>query len=330
MAGNCIKSLVQINNPSLRLKVCTCSPTQNKVTMSRLNLEELDAVWVDEATDILTWFFYPGESKKDKKGTVTFDKKKEGKTTVPEQYLQICRSEESGKQSLAFFLNEEKVAVFQFTSKGVEFLPTPKWSQPKMYICIPTDRTFDDIVAETLSGVFKKWLQSQRFEQYLINQATDSTYTIEFVLLMLLLFAYLSNRDKVNEKGNVEIIKKGVDLDAVGRSYLTLVTKLHNSSPRAKKLFPIRPLLSPAAEVPNQLEEEAEPNTSSESKEEKETDPIVKVDSDELKEETEENKEADVTPLEPLPNTSMPIDTTAVESTEDKPEEPSTQPKKKK
>jgi hypothetical protein len=309
MVGNCIKGLVQINNPSLRLKVCTYSPTtQNEVTMSRLNLEELDAVWVDEATDILTWFFYPGESKKDKKGTVTYDKKKEGKTTVPEQYLQICRSEESGKQSLAFFLNEEKVAVFQFTSKGVEFLPTPKWSQPKMYICIPTDRTFDDIVAETLSGVFKKWLQSQRFEQYLINQATDSTYTIEFVLLMLLLFAYLSNRDKVNEKGNVEIIKKGVDLDAVAKSYLALLTKLHNSSPRAKKLFPIRPLLAPAVEVTKELEE-PEPET-----------PENK---------SEENKEVDITTLEPLPDTSLPIDTTVVESTEDKPEEP-TQPKNNK
>jgi hypothetical protein len=325
MAGNCIKGLVQINNPSLRLKACTCSPTtQIEVTMSRLNLEELDAVWVDEATDILTWFFYPGESKKDKKGTVTYDKKKEGKTTVPEQYLQICRSEESGKQSLAFFLNEEKVAVFQFTSKGVEFLPTPKWSQPKMYICIPTDRTFDDIVAETLSGVFKKWLQSQRFEQYLINQATDSTYTIEFVLLMLLLFAYLSNRDKVNEKGNVEIIKKGVDLDAVARSYLTLLTKLHNSSPRAKKLFPIRPLLAPAVEVTKELEE-AEPK-----EEEKETELTIEVVPDESKKEPEENKEAGETTLEPLPNTSLPIDTTAVESTEDKPEEPSTQTKNNK
>ena len=226
--------------------------------MSRLNLEGLDAVWVSEAIETLTFFFTPGESKKDKKGNVTYHAKKEGKVIVPEQYLQLSRSEEEGKQILTFFLNEEKVASFEFTSQGIDFIPTIKWGQPKMYVCIPTDRTFDDIVAETLSGVFKKWLQAQRFEDYLENQASDSTYTVEFVQLVLLLFAYLSNRDKVNDKGNVEIIQKGVNLEAVAHSYVTLLTKLHNSSPRTKKLFPIRPLLSSVVEpcTPDQPVEE--------------------------------------------------------------------------
>lgn len=212
--------------------------------MSRLNLEGLDAVWVSESIETLTFFFTPGETKKDKKGNVSYAKKKEGNAVAPEQYLQVSRSEEVGKQILAFFLNEEKVAAFEFTSQGIDFIPTAKWSQPRMYICIPTDLTFEYIVAESVSGVFKQWLQSQRFENYLENQASDSTYTVDFVQLLLLLFAYLSNRDKVNDKGNVEIIQKGVDLEAVAHTYLGLLTKLHNSSPRAKKLFPIRPLLA--------------------------------------------------------------------------------------
>lgn len=241
--------------------------------MSRLNLEELDAVWVSEAIETLTFFFTPGESKKDKKGNVSYDKKKDGKVEVPEQYLQISRSEEIGKQILSFFLNDEKVASFEFTSSGIEFIPTAKWSQPRMYICIPSDRTFEDIVAETLSGVFKQWLQSRRFENYLENQAADSTYTVEFVQLILLLFAYLSNRDKVNDKGNVEIIKKGVNLDAVGHSYLTLLTKMHNSSPRTKKLFPIRPLLSPVPTTATELKD----NQSITEEESKESESTVEV-----------------------------------------------------
>ena len=269
--------------------------------MSRLNLEELDAVWVSEAIETLTFFFTPGESKKDKKGNVTYNKKKEGKIVASEQYLQLSRSEEEGsKQILTFFLNDEKVASFEFTSQGIDFIPTVKWSQPKMYVCIPTDRTFDDIIAETLSGVFKQWLQSQRFGNYLENQASDSTYTVEFVQLVLLLFAYLSNRDKVNDKGNVEIIQKGVDLEAVAYSYLTLLTKLHNSSPRTKKLFPIRPLLSPATEP---VEEN------------KEAEPIVEVIS-EAEERTSEAKEPTETEpqtitIEPLAKTSTSLKNTS-------------------
>lgn len=285
--------------------------------MSRLNLEELDAVWVSEAIETLTFFFTPGESKKDKKGNVSYDKKKDGKIVVPEQYLQISRSEEVGKQILTFFLNDEKVASFEFTSKGIDFIPTAKWSQPKMYICIPTDRTFEDIIAETLSGVFKQWLQSRRFENYLENQAADSTYTVEFVQLILLLFAYLSNRDKVNDKGNVEIIQKGVNLDAVGRSYLTLLTKMHNSSPRTKKLFPIRPLLSPVIE-PIISDQPVEGN--------KETEPIVDVVTKESVPEIqkpEQETDSQVTVLEPLPDTSLPI-------TEESKEEPTPKSNKKK
>ena len=275
--------------------------------MSRLNLEELDAVWVSEAIGTLTFFFTPGESKKDKKGNVSYDKKKDGKIVVPEQYLQISRSEEVGKQTLTFFLNDEKVASFEFTSKGIDFIPTAKWSQPKMYICIPTDRTFEDIIAETLSGVFKQWLQSQRFENYLENQAADSTYTVEFVDLILLLFAYLSNRDKVNDKGNIEIIQKGVNLEAVGHSYLTLRTKLHNSSPRTKKLFPIRPLLFPAVETTTTIQSN-------------ETEPTVEI-------VLGEPEKVANTILEPLADT---IEVNSVESEDKVDEEQSTQPKNKK
>jgi hypothetical protein len=221
--------------------------------MSRLNLEGLDAVWVTEATDTLTFFYFPGESSTSKKGETSYKKKKEGKREVPEEYLQLVREEKENKQVLSLLMNEDVVATFEFTAEGVKFQPSPIWKKPKMHIIIPTDPTFGGyIVAETVSGLFKKWLQSKRFEEYLENQISDSTYTSEFVNALLLFFAYLSSRDKVDEKGNIQIIKDGVDTQVVARNYLALLTKLHNSSPRAKKLFPIRPLLAP--EVTNDLE----------------------------------------------------------------------------
>ena len=282
--------------------------------MSRLNLEGLDAVWVSESIETLTFFFTPGETKKDKKGSVSYAKKKEGKAIVPEQYLQVSRSEETGKQILAFFLNEEKVAAFEFTSQGIDFIPTAKWSQPRMYICIPTDLTFEYIVAESLSGVFKQWLQSQRFENYLENQASDSTYTVDFVQLLLLLFAYLSNRDKVNDKGNVEIIQKGVDLEAVARTYMGLLAKLHNSSPRAKKLFPIRPLLAPITlDQPIEENKEAEPivevvpeDSALEIKEPVQEDEVVDVESVEETEVTDIDSEPAISEIAEEPQSAKP------------------------
>lgn len=284
--------------------------------MSRLNLEELDAVWVTEATDTLTFFYVPGESSTNKKGEVSYKKKMEVRGTdkkkveVSEEYLQLVREEKENKQVLSLLMNEDIVATFEFTAEGVKFEPSSIWKKPKMHIIIPTDPTFGGhIVAETVSGLFKKWLQSKRFEEYLENQVSDSTYTSEFVNALLLFFAYLTSRDKVDSKGNIQIIKDGVDSQVVAHKYLALLTKLHNSSPRAKKLFPIRPLLAPA---PNRPMEEN-----------KEVDPIVDVIPEESIPEVTEP-----TTLEPLPDTSL-----SVESTEPKIEinpEPEETIKKKK
>jgi len=295
--------------------------------MSRLNLEELDAVWVTEATDTLTFFYVPGESITNKKGEVSYKKKMEVRGTdkkkveVPEEYLQVTRSEGEDKQILSLLMNEDVVATFEFTKTGVNFEPAAIWKKPKMHIIIPTDPTFGGhIVAETVSGLFKKWLQSKRFEEYLENQVSDSTYTSEFVNALLLFFAYLTSRDKVDAKGNIQIIKDGVDSQVVAHKYLTLLTKLHNSSPRAKKLFPIRPLLSPAVE-PTTLTRPIEEN--------KETEPIVDIVPEESILEAQkpvQETESQVTTLEPLPDTSLPI----VE--ESKPEvtpEPKEEPKAK-
>lgn len=266
--------------------------------MSRLNLEELDAVWVTEATDTLTFFYFPGESVTNKKGEVSYKKKKEGKIEVSEEYLQVVRSEKEDKQILSLLMNDDVVATFEFTAAGVKFEPTAIWKKPKMHIIIPTDPTFGGhIVAETVSGLFKKWLQSRRFEEYLENQVSDSTYTSEFVNALLLFFAYLTSRDKIDSKGNIQIIKDGVDSQVVAHKYLTLLTKLHNSSPRAKKLFPIRPLLAPA---PNKPVEES-----------KEADPIVDVASEEsISEVTESAQE-----IKPLADTSLVDETSTLEIT---------------
>ena len=297
--------------------------------MSRLNLEELDAVWVSEAIETLTFFFFPGEMKKNKKGEITFEKKKEvidkKKVDAPEQYLQVARSEEDNKQILSFSLNDEVVATFEFSKSGVNFTTTPKWNRAQMYICIPTDRTWKEIKAETLFGVFKQWLQTERFDDYLVSQATESTYTVAFVNLLLVFLACLCNRQKINEKGETVVIKdwKDLDLNAIAKSYLLSLTKLHNSSPRTKKLFPIRPLLSPAVEplTPTQPIEEN-----------KETEPIVDVVPKEPIPEIQEaiqETETQLTTLEPLPDTSLPVVEIAVATKPEVTPEPKEEPKAK-
>lgn len=283
--------------------------------MSRLNLEELDAVWTTQPTDTLTFFYVPGESITNKKGEVTYKKKMEVRGTdkkkveVPEEYLQVTRTEQPDKQILSFLINEEVVATFEFTAQEVNFLPTRKWETPKFLIIIPLDPTFGGhITAETVFGLFKKWLQSERFANYLENQASESTYTPAFVKALLLFFAYLTNRDRTDSKGDIQVIKDGVDITAVARSYTLLLTKMHNSSPRTKKLFPIRPLLSPTTELIT------------------------------TNQPTEENKElvVDVVPeesqatlLESLPDTSL-VEQSTIEVTPEPKEEPKAKSNKKK
>lgn len=293
--------------------------------MSRLNLEELDTVWTTQPTDTLTFFYVPGESTTNKKGEVTYKKKMEVRGTdkkkveVPEEYLQVTRTEQPDKQILSFLINEEVVATFEFTAQEVSFLPTRKWETPKFLIIIPLDSTFGGhITAETVFGLFKKWLQSERFANYLENQASESTYTPAFVKALLLFFAYLTNRDRTDSKGDIQVIKDGVDISAVARSYTLLLTKMHNSSPRTKKLFPIRPLLTPTV-VPIV--------TTSPTEENKEAELIVDVVS-EVPEEIQET-EPQLAISEPLPDTSLSVVET-VDPTPDVPEQPKAKSNKKK
>ena len=149
-----------------------------------------------------------------------------------------------------------------------------------------------------MSGLFKKWLQSERFGTYLENQVSDSTYTTGFVNALLLFFAYLSSRDKIDSEGNIQVIKDGVDTQLVANKYLGLLTKLHNSSPRAKKLFPIRPLLAPIT-----LDQPIEEN--------KEAEPIVEVVPEdsalEIKEPVQEDEVVDVESVEETEPTANPL-----------------------
>lgn len=286
--------------------------------MSRLNLESLNAVLVNKAIETLTFFYTPGESKQNKKKEVVYSKKKvtnsdKKKVEAPEEYLQVKRFESANSQTLSFYLQDEKVADFIFTVDGVKFETTPKWDQAKMYICIPTDATFDTIVAEDLSFVFKQWLFSKRFEDYLERQAESSRFTTAFVKLVLLFMAWSENRDKEEEDGNITIIKDGVDSSAVARSYTKLLTKLHNTSDRTKKLFPIRPLLAPS-----------QPTTTK--------DPTVEVVTDSTKNEPEEVTLEPITPIVEVvaePEKAAEVTTEAIEVTASLEDEPATEEESK-
>jgi len=282
--------------------------------MSRLDLTSLGITSVTKSLEVLTFFFYPGEGKRSSRGVVSYKRKKEGKTDAPEQYLQIVRSvsEVEGKQVLSFYLGQQSdkslVATFEFTSTSATLIPEELWDMTKSWIVIPTDPSFDYMVKDTLSAVFDGWLESERFEEYLERQAENLTFNTGFTKAILLYMSYLANRDEKKPNGDVQVTTE-VDLNAVAKTYTHLLTRLHNTSPRTKKLFPIQQLLEPAKPLKVQQEEIQKIGSS------------VEVVSDEPKEET------DIT-LEHLPDTSLPVDVTPVES-EDKPEEP-TQPKNKK
>jgi len=215
--------------------------------MSRLNIKSLGITSVAESLEVITFFFVPGEGKRNAKGVINYKKKKEGKNEAAEQYLEIARSVSliDGTQILTFYLNEEKVATFEFNATSAKFTPLEMWKKKKQWIVIPTDPTYDYIVAESLSGVFDAWLDSDRFEEYLERQAVNLTFNTGFTKAILLYLSYLSHRDKKNELGDTEVAKDGVDLTAVARTYTLMLTKLHNTSDRTKKLFPIQALLSP-------------------------------------------------------------------------------------
>lgn len=234
--------------------------------MSRLNLSSLGAAFVEESSDSLIFFFTPGEGKQNTKtGKITYQKKKEGKVPVPEQYLEIKRTEkvenEVKYQVLTLLLNTEKVATFSFSQDGkVSFVTEPAYSTPKLINAIPSDPTFGVITSERPSSLFSKWLLSDRFEEYLISEATELNYTTLFVKTLFFFLAYLSHRTTVSEDGNVSVRKDTVvDLSAVGKTYLSLITKLHNASERGKRLFSLQPLLLSASSTAVENQESEKP-----------------------------------------------------------------------
>jgi hypothetical protein len=219
--------------------------------MSRLDLKSLGITSVSKSIETLTFFFYPGEGKRSSKGVVSYKRKKEGKIDAPEQYLQISRSvsEVDSKQVLSIYLNETLAASFEFTANSATLTAEDIWDKTKQWIVIPTDPTFDYMVKDSLSAVVDGWLESERFEEYLERQAENLTFNTGFTKAILLFMSYLANRDEKKPNGDVQVTTGNVDLATVAKTYTHLLTRLHNTSPRTKKLFPIQQLIEPAKEI---------------------------------------------------------------------------------
>lgn len=257
--------------------------------MSRLDLKSLGITSVSKSIETLTFFFYPGEGKRSSKGVVSYKRKKEGKIDAPEQYLQISRSvsEVERRQILSIYLNEDVVATFEFTANSATLSASELWDKTKQWIVIPTDPTFDYMVKDSLSAVVDGWLESERFEEYLERQAENLTFNTGFTKAILLFMSYLANRDEKKDNGDVQVTTGEIDITAVAKTYTHLLTRLHNTSPRTKKLFPIQQLIEPAKEVV------------------KEAEPVVDVVPEESTSEVPEQSQ--VILLEPLPDTSLPV-----------------------
>ena len=285
--------------------------------MSRLDLKSLGITSVSKSIETLTFFFFPGEGKRSSKGVVSYKRKKEGKIDAPEQYLQISRSvsEVDSKQILSIYLNETLAASFEFTANSATLTAEDIWDRTKQWIVIPTDPTFDYMVKDSLSAVVDGWLESERFEEYLERQAENLTFNTGFTKAILLFISYLANRDEKKPNGDVQVTTGNVDLTAVAKTYTHLLTRLHNTSPRTKKLFPIQQLIEPAKEVIISETKETETTAEiiSEPMKENKPEPIVDVVSEEfiseVKEATQEMEPQTIT-VEPLADTSLPAEST--------------------
>ncbi len=300
--------------------------------MSRLDLKSLGITSVSKSIETLTFFFYPGEGKRSSKGVVSYKRKKEGKIDAPEQYLQISRSvsEEEGKQTLTIYLDETLVASFEFTANTATFTAEDIWDKTKQWIIIPTDPTFDYMVKDSLSAVVDGWLESERFEEYLERQAENLTFNTGFTKAILLFMSYLANREEKKANGDVQVTTGNVDLTAVARTYTHLLTRLHNTSPRTKKLFPIQQLIEPTkAVILSEGETEKTPTTVEVTLElPAEVDPIVEIVSEEVISEVPEPTQEMVPQtilIKPLADTSL-TDSSVSETTPE-PEEPKSKKK---
>ncbi|MGL5079158.1 MAG: hypothetical protein ACRDBG_25440, partial [Waterburya sp.] len=80
-----------------------------------------------------------------------------------------------------------------------------------------------------------------------------------FTKAILLFMSYLANREEETPNRDVQVTTGNVDLTKVAKTYTHLLTRLHNTSPRTKKLFPIQQLIEPAKEVLTEENKKSKP-----------------------------------------------------------------------
>lgn len=237
--------------------------------MSVLNQKNLGAAFAGSSSESLTWFFIQGEAVKNKKNEIIYKRKTEGKgkdkKEASEEYLQVTRTvDESGKQTLRLYYNEDVVAWFDFTKSGASFSFSDKWQKPKSFVVMPVDPTFETIIGNDISDIFDEWMTSDRFEEFLFRQSSKLKYRTLFTRAILLFLSFLEHRKVEKERGDIFIPANGaVDMAQVARTFTLKLTKLANSSARAKELFPVIPMLEAGKEEETPQVESPEPTEKS-------------------------------------------------------------------
>ena len=210
-------------------------------------------------------------------------------------------------QDIAFFTlsNDESLPI----EKRISWETTALFTQTKALKYLPLNSNFPGIEVISLERVVAEWIISPAFFEHLTVLCDMGHYTPDLVKMLILCISYLEVRDDVRVEKDGRFSKSmDVDLGLVVARFKEQMVGLIEDTPRLSKFLDVSQFtLAPATE----------------SKEVKEIEPSVETISDVSKEET------DIT-LEPLPNTSLPVDVTPEELTEDKPEEPSTQPQNNK
>jgi hypothetical protein len=241
------------------------------------------------------------KTKKGKNGeednkTKEFKPVKDAKVEILSTHLQ---SSDRGKQLIFRYINgnnlTQDVAFFTLSSDAslpmeqrVNWETTPLFTQTKALTYKPINSNFPGIETISLERVVSEWITSPAFASHITVLCEMGHYTPDLVKMLILCISYLEVRDdvRVEEDGKFSKLMK-VDLGLVVNRFKEQMSGLIEDTPRLSKFLDVSQFtLAPATEPTNRLEETKEPS------------PTVDI----LPNES--------TTLEPLPDTSLPAEST--------------------
>lgn len=216
-------------------------------------------------------------------------------------------------QDIAFFTlsGDENLPI----EKRITWETTTLFTQTKSLKYLPVNSNFPGIETISLARVVEEWLMSPAFVNHLTVLCEMGHYTPDLVKMLILCISYLEVRDDVRVERDGKFSKSmTLDLNLVLARFKEQMAGLIEDTPRLSKFLDVSQFtLAPAQEI-------------------KQLEPVVDVKPDESIPETQEQSQ--VTTLEPLPDTSLPvlevIDSTNPEVTPEPKEEPKAKSNKKK